>query len=116
MKLKLLLIALVSLPLAAFAADAVAPVAATGLAASDIVQWLTPVLVPLLIAGLKKVLPSIPGYLLPIIAPVLGVVLDLINSFATSHATNLWAAAALGLAGVGVREVKDQLSPAKPAL
>lgn len=86
--------------------------ASTGISPDSIVQWLTPIIVPLVIAGLKKVLPAIPSALLPIIAPILGVVIDLVNNLATAHQTNFLVAAALGLAGVGLREVKDQIVPA----
>jgi hypothetical protein len=51
---------------------------------------------------------------LPIIAPLLGVALEVINSLATTQAANFWAAAALGLAGIGVREVADQVKKAVP--
>lgn len=107
MKTKLSLLLLLSIPAGLYAAEAVVP--ATD-AANSIVQFLTPVIVPLVIAGMKKLMPKLPGFLLPIIAPVIGVVIDLVNSFVTTHSTNLFAAAALGLAGVGLREVKDQLS------
>lgn len=81
------------------------------LTASNVVTWLTPVLVPLVIAGVKKFSPSIPSWVLPVIAPVLGVLLAYINQLATAQSANFLLAAALGLAGVGVREVKDQLVP-----
>jgi len=81
--------------------------------AAGLVTLLTPVIVPLVIAGVKKVLPQIPTWLLPVLAPILGVVADLINSWASGAQTNLALAAVLGLAGVGVREVKDQLLPPK---
>ena len=90
-----------------------APVAASaGISADQIVQWLTPVLVPLLLAGFKKVMPSMPSWVIPLLAPVLGVVIELINGLVTSHGSNLWVAAALGLAGVGLREVKEAIKPA----
>lgn len=99
--------------LTAHAQTAVAPAATTGISPDGIVQWLTPILVPLLIAGFKKVSPSLPGWCLPILAPLLGMLLELVNSLATTHTSNFAVAAALGLAGVGLREVKDQLTPAK---
>ncbi len=80
--------------------------------ANSLLTWLTPILVPLLIVGVKKVLPSLPGWTLPIIAPVLGIVIDLVNTATTSHAGNMGIAAALGLAGVGLREIKDQVHTA----
>lgn len=80
--------------------------------ADQIIQFATPVIVPLILAGVKSVLPKLPSWTIPILAPVLGIAVDIVNSAATSHASNLWAAAALGLAGVGIREVKDQIAPA----
>lgn len=86
----------------------------TGNAAADsILTWLTPLVVPLIIAAKKKFFPSIPSWLLPILAPLLGVLLDVINTYALGHQSNVLLAALLGLAGVGVREVKDQLVPAR---
>ncbi len=77
--------------------------------ATTIVSLATPVIVPLIIAGVKKILPSIPTWLLPVITPFLGASVDVINHFATGASTNLVLSALLGLAGVGVREVVDQL-------
>lgn len=76
--------------------------------ANDVVALLTPVVVPLIIAGMKLLMPKIPSWILPLIAPVLGVLINIIDQAVTSHAGNIWLAAALGLAGVGVREVVDQ--------
>ncbi len=91
--------------------------AAVNTTAVDLVTWLTPLLVPLLIAGLKKVAPNVPSWALPLIAPCIGMLIDVVGRLSDSHQGNLFAAAALGLAGVGLREVKDQLIPAadKPA-
>lgn len=82
---------------------------------NTIITMLTPIIVPLVIAGMKQILPKIPSVFLPIIAPILGVVIALISAAATAHSSNLYLAAVLGLAGVGVREVKDQLLPATNA-
>lgn len=101
-----------TIALAQTAAATTAPAAAGALSADAIVQWLTPLLVPLIIALFKKVAPSIPSWALPVIAPVLGMLGNVITSYATGHSLNLVAAAALGLAGVGIREIKDQLVPA----
>lgn len=93
-------------------AQEVVPVAAPAVSANNLVQWLTPLVVPLILAGLKKVLPSLPSALIPLLAPVLGVILDLANHLATGHTTNLVVALGLGLLGVGVREVKEAIKPA----
>lgn len=76
-----------------------------------IVSLATPVIVPLIIAGVKKILPSIPTWLIPVMTPFLGASVDVLNHFATGSSTNLLLSALLGLAGVGVREVVDQLKP-----
>lgn len=70
---------------------------------------LIPVVVPLLIAGIKQVTQRIPGYLLPILAPLLGAGLDILTFYATGHSLGPVWGAALGSAGVGLREVVDQL-------
>ena len=97
------------LPWVAFAAaGAASPVPDTGTA-----TWVGGVLVfvvPMLIAlgksvfGLDKV-----SRFLPVIAMVLAVVLDLIQSLLTNVSMGPQLAAALGLAGVGAREVIDQI-------
>lgn len=97
------------------AQDAPATTASAGITAANLVLWLTPIITPLAIAGFKKVLPQLPSWTLPILAPLLGMALDLINHFATGANLNLATATLLGLAGVGVREIKDQLTPAPGA-
>lgn len=66
--------------------------------------FLIPVLVPMVIAGVKKVQPSIPKVLIPLLAPVLGVV----ASLATDHLSYAQGAF-LGALGIAVREVVDQV-------
>lgn len=96
------------------APETAAPAASVaGITADQIVQWLTPLLVPLILAGVKQVGPKLPTWVIPLAAPVLGVVLDFLNSLLTSHASNFWYGAALGLLGVAVREVKEAIVPAK---
>ena len=67
------------------------------------------VLVPVIIAGLKLGLGFLPGWVLPILAPVLGGGLDAGIAWATGHAANPVAGAILGSAGVGLRELVDQV-------
>lgn len=66
------------------------------------------VLVPLLIAGLKKVFPKIPSALLPVLAPVLGGVIEAIITSLGHDAGGLVSGAVAGAAGTGVREIVDQ--------
>lgn len=96
------------IPSALFAAEAVS----TGNATADsILTWITPVVVPLVLTGVKRVLPKLPSFMIPILAPVLGVAIDFVNTFALGHSSNLALAAVAGLAGVGLREVKENLKP-----
>lgn len=90
--------------------DAPAPIA--GITADSLVQWLTPILVPLVLAGFKKVAPSLPTWIIPVLAPVLGVLIEFINGFISNNSSNFLLAAGLGLAGVGLRELKEAVKPA----
>lgn len=76
-----------------------------------IVSIATPIIVPLVIAGVKKILPKIPTWFIPMLAPVLGGLVGVIANAATTHDTNLLISVALGMAGVCVREIIDQLKP-----
>jgi hypothetical protein len=110
-------LAFLLLPLAVFAAAVIpadgSSIVATGNAAADsILTWLTPVIVPIVLLGVKKILPRIPSGLIPILAPVLGILIDLVNTYGLNHSSNLMIAAVAGLAGVGLREVKEAVKPA----
>lgn len=78
----------------------------------QIVQLLTPVLVPLLIAAVKHVLPSLPRWTPVVLAPILGALVGVVQGFASTGSQNLWISAGLGLLGIAVREVKDAIAPA----
>ncbi len=80
--------------------------------ADTLLTWLTPIVVPIVLLGVKKVAPRIPGGVIPVLAPILGVLIDIVNHYGLGHASNLWIAAAAGLAGVGLREVKEAVKPA----
>lgn len=101
--------------LAAFAGDAV-PVPAAGAVpaaageANNLALALIPVLVPLLVALGKWALPKVPLWLLPILAPALGALVDYLSTLATGAVASPLLGAALGSAGVGVREIYDQAS------
>ena len=66
-----------------------------------------PVIVPVLVACLKLLWPKIPKVWLPIVAPFLGAGIDIIASGTFGPGT-AWGAA-LGSAGVGLREAFDQI-------
>lgn len=70
------------------------------------------IITPLIIAGVKMLVPRIPRAWLPVIAPVVGCALDVIAHFATGSALNPTVALVLGAAGVGLREVVDQVKQA----
>jgi hypothetical protein len=81
--------------------------------ADQIITFLTPILVPLLLAGVKALMPKLPSWTIPMLAPLMGILIDILNAQVTAHQSNIWVAAGLGLAGVGLREVKDQVLPAQ---
>jgi hypothetical protein len=95
-------------PFAALAADVSS---ANGVPAQAISPWtaLVPIAVPALLALLKVFAPKIPSVALPILAPLLGAGADIVLHYAgVSTLGPLWGAV-LGSAGVGLRELQDQL-------
>ena len=97
-------------PLALFAADTSATAPAP--ASPGPFTALIPLAVPVIIALLKNVMPKIPGVWLPILAPLLGAGADIVMHFAgVSTLGPLWGAV-LGSAGVGLRELQDQVKQA----
>jgi hypothetical protein len=74
---------------------------------NNLVESLIPVLVPVILALLKHFLPRLPKLWLPILAPVLGAAIEALASGEFGAGTSLGAA--LGAAGVGLREILDQL-------
>lgn len=71
-------------------------------------QLLTVLAVPPTIAALKGLVPSIPKHWLPVIAPVLASLADGAAQLCGASTLGPVAAALLGSAGVGLREVYDQ--------
>lgn len=80
---------------------------------AELLKGLIPVLTPLVIAAVRVGLPKVPSKYYPILAAVVGIALDLVAHFAVGTQLAPVVGLALGLAGVGLREAKDQLS--KPA-
>lgn len=115
-KFKLFVAAIVALVITAFLA---LPILAMGAetggtpvvspSASSVSLWvvLIPILVPIVIAILKTLAPKIPKSWLPIIAPILGALVEIFTSGTIGIGT-VWGAA-LGSAGVGIREIVDQM-------
>lgn len=106
-----LTLAQITVPAVPDPAPAAAPTV-LGVSAQNLISMGTAILVPIILLGVKKLLPNIPGWVIPILAPMLGMLTDLVNTLATGHQSNVLLAALLGLAGVGLREVKDQIKPA----
>lgn len=70
-------------------------------------------LTPLIIAGIKKLIGGIPPkykWVLPIIAPLIGVALDQGQSYLTGHVSSAIAGAIAGGLGTWLRELVVQLS------
>lgn len=89
------------------------PVVSEQSTATALVMGFIPVLVPLLIAGKKKImellsLPKFPSWILPILAVGLGELLNWIASL-EGHGVGPLNAGLLGAAGIGVRELIDQV-------
>ena len=81
----------------------------------DMQTAFTPVLIaliPVLVNFIKKAVPDSMTWLVPLIAAVLGPVADLISQKALGVGVGPVAAVALGLAGIGLREVVNQLKKA----
>lgn len=85
---------------------------ATAVSGKALLMSIMPLMIPLIIAACKWAegifMPRIPVWVLPILAPALGALIDWIASLATGNAANPIIAGLLGLAGTGVREVYDQ--------
>jgi hypothetical protein len=87
---------------------AAAPAAASA-GTNGLLLALIPVIVPLIIALGKWAVPKVPAWILPILAPALGALVDFLSSWATGSTASPALGAILGSAGVGVRELLDQV-------
>ncbi|MCX8156170.1 MAG: hypothetical protein N3J91_06970 [Verrucomicrobiae bacterium] len=85
---------------------------AEGAQGPSLTMILIPVVVPVVIAIIKFFLPKLPKAWLPILAPILGALAELVAS-GSFDAGTIWGAVA-GSAGVGLREIVDQLKKAAP--
>jgi hypothetical protein len=70
------------------------------------------VFVPIVILVMKLMIPRLPNWTLPIIAPLLGAAADIAMQYAGAATLGPVWGAALGSAGVGLREVIDQIRKA----
>lgn len=91
--------------------DAIAAVAESAPAQSWQLGLIT-VITPMIIAGIKLVLPKLPKVWLPIAAPVVGLLLDLLLHFTAGTQSNPWLALGFGAAGVALREAQKQIKAA----
>lgn len=105
----LMLAALFTLPL--FAQVVAGPDAAPATTPkTNIGLLLIPVIVPIVIAVAKMFIPKLPGWTLPILAPLLGAIADYLMTGTFGQGTIMGAIA--GSAGVGLREIADQVQKA----
>lgn len=70
---------------------------------------LIPVIVPMVIALLKTEIPKLPSWTLPILAPILGAISDYLMQKVGIQGHGPIVGALMGSAGVGLRELKDQI-------
>ena len=108
MKIKLaLLLTLAFVPFIAFAQDV--PPAAEPISVSTILLVVIPLLTPIVIRLAALVIPKLPSWLLPILAPAIGALIDFLSSLAGGPTVGPVLGAALGAAGTGLREIQDQV-------
>lgn len=78
-----------------------------------LLQQLSVLLIPLMtyisVAGIRVLMPLIPSFMLPLFAGAIGPLLDLVLSYIGGIEAHGLASLALGLAAVGVHEVKAQV-------
>lgn len=72
---------------------------------------LIPILVPLVLRGVKAAIPRMPTWVVPVLAPVIGAIsagLGSVTTGVSDPGTAMMVGSVLGLAGSGVREIGDQ--------
>lgn len=69
-------------------------------------------LTPIVIFGIKKIVPKIPTVLLPVAAPVIGIILDFVLRKAGVDTGGTFAGAVWGALGLWLRELQDQTKKA----
>lgn len=79
---------------------------------TTLLTLITPIVAPVVVALSKGAILRLPKWSLPLIAGLAGGTLDLVTALTTAHQGNFAYGAMLGLAGVGVRELIDQLTKA----
>lgn len=79
----------------------------------NLINVLTPLLTPIVTAGVKK-LAKLPKWLIPVIAIGLGSLGNYLAQLAMGTPNNLWITLALATAGIGVRELTTHVNPLNP--
>ena len=74
-----------------------------------IVKAAIPIISPIVVAVVKHFFPGVPGVTLPVLATGVGAATDAVSGVATGTEISPVEGSVLGLAGVGVREVFDQV-------
>lgn len=75
----------------------------------QLIQPLLVILVPLILSQAKKLLGGRATWLIPASAPLLGALVDFLQSFVTNTSLGPTTAAVLGAVGVWLRELVDQV-------
>lgn len=78
---------------------------------NSLINLLTPIFATLVTAGIKLLLPKIPKWVIPLICTVAGAAGNVVAHYAETQNQNVTLAILLALAGIGVREIKDQFTP-----
>lgn len=76
----------------------------------------SPLVAPILTWIWLKFHDRLPIWLIPALCVSLGVAFNLIAKLAAHTDLNVWSSVALGLAGIGVRELQNQFRKAIPAI
>lgn len=79
--------------------------------ANAIIALAVPVLSPLITAAMKWLIPKLPSWSIPMICTGLGTLSAYIAQWSAGVDLSVGVAIGLGLAGIGVREILDQLKP-----
>lgn len=80
---------------------------------NTLLMLLTPIIAPAIVELVKYITDKAPKWCLPLIAGLAGGLVEVINGIATGDAVTGWQGVALGLSGVGVRELVTQLNKAR---
>jgi len=83
---------------------------------TNIITYALPIIIPIIVKITVSLVSQIPKWCLPVLASILGAILEVVNTSAAGlpvGATTLTIGGLLGLAGVGVRELIKNFLPKK---